>query len=124
MDDLVKVTVFKCPICKLPMVHFPNWSTISDFIHPAVISEKVKENGWKTAVRCEGDERAICADCMKQGLGTFTCDLCKKQWPLLMVQQRFGEDGFLCKTCYETVLAKTWCEAVSRLEIDHRYDFE
>ncbi len=119
---IVLVAVSTCAKCSRTMI-----ATGKGYDFPAFWkagrTEQLRRADWREkAFVTNADGGALCKECAETD-GAFRCELCKQ------VRQGEPEDLFgdpaeyLCTPCFETVPAKTWAEAVSRLMDAHQYDF-
>lgn len=123
---IVEIDVSDCPLCGKTMVKvaavapepFPRYFRNT-------LEAQMERAGWKHAVYSGGTSRYVCAACVEEYKESFTCVLCKKELPLKLSKESFGDPPVnLCVRCYESVPAKTWDDKCEELREAHRYDFE
>lgn len=81
--------------------------------------------GWVEFGAQYGDE-AICKECIEAGKVIFQCALCKtvKTTDMIFFSVGTAPPEHLCKDCYKSVTAETWCKKIAELDREHEYDPE
>ena len=112
----------------LPISHCANCDTImyGSATHGVPsIDVQLKRAQWHRAsgVSSPAHGGYLCQPCSV--IASFKCHLCGEIRPMGEVKARIGDPpDFLCTTCFETVTAREWHEAVEKLNNEHRYDYE
>ena len=119
---VVLVAVEECAKCSRTMIATGLGRDFPAFWKAGRI-EQIKRADWREkSYVSDADGGALCSECATM-YGAFRCDLCT-QIRRGKPEETFGDGGYLCVPCFETVPAKTWAEAAKRLDDEHRYDFD
>jgi len=126
MVGTVQIDVHDCPLCARTMLlvesparlPFPRWMENT-------LEKQMARVGWVHAVYSGISSRYVCSRCVEEGKEILACTLCKKEIPLKLVKESFGDPPeWLCMNCYETVPAKAWDDKCGELTEKHRFDYE
>lgn len=117
------VRLEKCPECGRFMVQRSLSDVLRDLQMSNLHNQDIKEIAVNS-VSYDTDFKHICDRCEKAGRVTFRCYLCEQEYPTSEVEWSVGDPReCLCKSCYGTVSAERWDNAVGELEKAHRYDY-
>lgn len=130
LDEANKIVLFalqmeQCPVCNVYMLPEGEYSRLFPLRADMGLRAQLARAHWqpRSTVYDDTRETYICQRCAKEGKLTFTCALCNEVRQSNESQLARGMPAeHLCKSCYATVPAKQWDEAVARLEERHKFD--